>query len=67
MKYFQLSRNRIFPDRLCLRTSFLNQGSIDLMLEDPILINRPTVVTARGARLCRPVEKRQEILPPASA
>ena len=40
---------------------------IDLMLEDPVLINRPIVVTARGARLCRPVEKLQEILPPASA
>ena len=36
---------------------------IDLMLEDPVLINRPIVVTARGARLCRPVEVLQEILP----
>ncbi len=38
---------------------------IDLMLEDPVLINRPIVVTARGARLCRPVEVLQEILPKA--
>ena len=38
---------------------------IDLMLEDPVLINRPIVVTARGARLCRPVEVLQEILPQA--
>lgn len=36
---------------------------IDLMLEDPVLINRPIVVTPLGARLCRPVEKLQEILP----
>jgi len=38
---------------------------IDLMLEDPVLINRPIVVTARGARLCRPVEVLREILPQA--
>lgn len=40
---------------------------LDAMQAHPILINRPIVVTARGARLCRPVEVLQEILPPASA
>ena len=35
----------------------------DLMLEHPILINRPIVVTARGVRLCRPSETVLEILP----
>jgi arsenate reductase len=29
---------------------------IDFMLAYPILINRPIVVTAKGARLCRPSE-----------
>lgn len=29
---------------------------IDAMLEHPILINRPIVVTHKGARLCRPSE-----------
>ena len=29
---------------------------IDFMLAHPILINRPIVVTAKGARLCRPSE-----------
>ena len=29
---------------------------IDQMLAHPILINRPIVVTAKGARLCRPSE-----------
>jgi len=29
---------------------------IDLMIEHPILINRPIVVTPRGVRLCRPSE-----------
>lgn len=36
---------------------------IDVMLEHPILINRPIVVTERGVRLCRPPETVLEILP----
>jgi arsenate reductase len=36
---------------------------IDLMLEHPILINRPIVVTPKGVRLCRPSEVMLEILP----
>jgi len=35
---------------------------IDAMLAHPILINRPIVVTAKGARLCRPSEVVLEIL-----
>ncbi len=36
---------------------------IDFMLAHPILINRPIVVTAKGARLCRPSEAALDILP----
>lgn len=36
---------------------------IDFMLEHPILINRPIVVTTKGVRLCRPSEAVLEILP----
>jgi len=36
---------------------------IEAMLRDPILINRPIVVTPRGVRLCRPSEVVLEILP----
>lgn len=36
---------------------------IDAMLEHPVLINRPIVETPKGARLCRPSEVVQEILP----
>lgn len=36
---------------------------IDFMLEHPILINRPIVVTPLGTRLCRPSEAVLEILP----
>jgi arsenate reductase len=34
---------------------------IDAMLAHPVLIERPIVVTERGVRLCRPVEKLAEI------
>ena len=36
---------------------------LDAMLAQPILINRPFVVTQRGVRLCRPSEVVLEILP----
>lgn len=35
---------------------------LDAMLAHPILINRPFVATPKGVRLCRPVERVQEIL-----
>ena len=36
---------------------------IDIMLAQPILINRPIVVTPLGAKLCRPSEEVLDILP----
>ncbi len=36
---------------------------IDFMVEHPILMNRPIVVTSLGTRLCRPSEVVLEILP----
>ena len=36
---------------------------LDAMLANPILINRPFVVTPLGTRLCRPPETLKEILP----
>lgn len=38
---------------------------IDFMLQHPILINRPLVVTPLGTRLCRPSETVLDILPQA--
>jgi arsenate reductase len=35
---------------------------IDFIVKHPILLNRPIVVTAKGAKLCRPVESVLEIL-----
>lgn len=38
---------------------------VDFMLQHPVLINRPLVVTPLGTRLCRPPERVLEILPKA--
>ena len=35
---------------------------LDFMVEHPILMNRPIVVTPKGAALCRPKEKVLELL-----
>lgn len=42
---------------------FTDEQLIDFMLQHPILINRPIVVTPLGTRLCRPSEVVLEILP----
>jgi arsenate reductase (glutaredoxin) len=36
---------------------------IDIMLSQPILINRPIVVTPKGVKLCRPSEAVLDLLP----
>ncbi len=42
---------------------FTDQQLIDYMLQYPILMNRPVVVTPLGTRLCRPSEVVLDILP----
>lgn len=42
--------------------SLSNDAIIEAMLAHPMLINRPIVVTNKGARLCRPSEVVLEIL-----
>lgn len=37
-------------------SSLSDEALIDAMLQHPILMNRPVVVTAKGAALCRPSE-----------
>ena len=44
---------------------FTDDRLIDFMLQHPILINRPIVVTPLGTRLCRPSEVVLDILPDA--
>jgi arsenate reductase (glutaredoxin) len=40
-----------------------NDELLDVMIAQPILINRPIVVTPKGVRLCRPSEAVLDILP----
>jgi len=42
---------------------FTDEQLIDFMLQHPVLINRPIVVTPLGTRLCRPSEVVLDILP----
>lgn len=44
---------------------FTDDQLIDFMLQHPILINRPIVVTPLGTKLCRPYEVVLDILPDA--
>lgn len=44
--------------------SLTDDQLLDAMMEHPILIERPIVVTPLGVRLCRPSEAVLDILPP---
>jgi arsenate reductase len=44
--------------------SLTNDQLLDAMMTNPILINRPIVVTPKGVRLCRPPEAVVDLLPP---
>jgi arsenate reductase len=51
-------------DELGLDNSALTDDALlDAMMAHPILIDRPIVVTPRGAKLCRPSETVLDILP----
>lgn len=43
--------------------SLSHEQLVDAMMDHPILINRPIVVTPAGVRLCRPSEAVLDILP----
>lgn len=43
--------------------SLSDDALLDAMMAHPVLINRPIVVTDKGARLCRPSEQVLDILP----
>ncbi len=55
-------QSQIRPHRLS-DPKWTEEELIGFMLEHPILINRPIVVTPKGARLCRPSETVLDILP----
>jgi len=52
-----------FHDLNLADTKWTEDELIDFMMQHPILINRPIVVTQKGVRLCRPSEAVLGILP----
>lgn len=61
----ELLRKNVEPyEQLALdEDRYTDDQLIDFMLQHPILINRPVVVTPLGTRLCRPSEVVLDILP----
>ncbi len=57
------TKEAIFTELQLDAPGVTNAQLIDAMLQHPILINRPIVVTPLGTRLCRPSEKVLDILP----
>lgn len=60
----EVLRENVEPyEKLNLNNEFTDEQIIEFMLQYPILINRPIVVTPSGVRLCRPSERVLDILP----
>lgn len=53
----------VYTDNNLDSPDWTDEQLLDLMLQHPILINRPFVVTELGTRLCRPSELVLDILP----
>lgn len=49
-----------------LEPSVSDDAILEAMVADPILVNRPIVVTSNGAKLCRPAELVADLLEPAA-
>lgn len=59
-----LRAKEALADELGLNDAKVSDARIvDAMVEHPILLNRPIVVTERAVKLCRPSETVHEILP----
>ena len=57
------AKEAIYTELNMQNESLSDETLIDLMLANPILINRPIVVTPLGTKLCRPSELVLDILP----
>lgn len=57
------SKEKLFAELGLDRDGVSDKALVDAMVEHPILMNRPIVVTPKGVRLCRPADRLAEILP----
>lgn len=56
------AKEKLFADLGLDRDGVTDKALVDAMVEHPLLMNRPIVVTAKGVRLCRPADRLSEIL-----
>jgi arsenate reductase len=56
------STEKVFAELGLDKPGVSETALIDAMVEHPILMNRPIVVTSKGVRLCRPAERWKEVL-----
>ena len=57
------SKEPVFAELGLGDPALADEALLDAMLANPILINRPFVITPQGTRLCRPSELVLDILP----
>ncbi len=60
----EVVRRRNLPDdaAAALEKAKTDEALLDAMVRHPILVERPFVVTAKGAKLCRPAEAVKSLL-----
>ncbi len=63
VRHFLRERGTPYQDLDLANPKWTDAELIDFMLEHPILINRPIVISDKGARLCRPAESVLDLLP----
>ena len=57
-------KGKLYVDLGLADAGISDDALLDAMVHNPILIDRPIVVTPRGVRLCRPSETVLDLLPP---
>ncbi len=62
---FMRQKEAIYQDNNLDDPKWSDEELFDWMVKEPILMNRPVVVTEKGTRLCRPNEVLFEIMPEA--
>ena len=64
---FMRQKENLYQENDLGNAKWSDEELLDWMVKEPILMNRPVVVTEAGTRLCRPKEVLFEILPAAKA
>ncbi len=59
-------KERIYAELELADPKWSDDELLEQIVRHPVLLNRPIVVSARGAALCRPADKVLELLPESS-